>query len=499
MPRSNPARSDYCATRHLLRHLNDARQLRRNPLVRDALETRSEARALERIGARVARALAAMDGRVPCKRTWQGARQLAILVRVDLGRHAAARVAADLGLSARQFHRERRRAHARFLQAYRIAEYGPAGVEAPLAERLLERAAGLADSGEIASARAILNDIAGSGGDPDARGAALVKLAEIDAWAHRLDDARERLRSAEAVLAEAAPSLRRRDELDDAYAAAALGVRWYAEGPAVVEREAERLTLRGRRVTLVRAAAAVRAGESATAARLLHTIDAAGATPDVAVDVLTLEAELADFTDEDPLRSERLLTQAIALARRHGYHGRELYALHQLYSTRWMRSRDVAVRGAYRRLVDGTDRTLPARLRASLAFCAADIEVAIGHPRRALQAARTAAAVSTNAYEALSANALGAGALLRLGRTAEAGVQAAASAEAARSARHLRIVSLAQRISAQALLAQGERRAARLAIEESIDCARRFSSVHVLNQARAVLGRITGRAVMPSR
>jgi hypothetical protein len=498
VPRSDPARSDYCATRHLLRHLNDARQLRRNPLTRDAFAAGSEAGALETVGARVARALAAMDARVPCERRWQSARQLAILMRVDVRRHAAVRVAADLGLSARQFYRERRCAHARFLQAYRSAERAVVTFEAPLAERLLERASGLADSGETASARAILGDVAGSGGDPDARAAALVKLAEIDAWAHRFDGAHERLRAAGAVLAES-PAPRRRKELDDAYAAVALGVRWFAEGPAAVEREAKWLTVRGRRVTLTRAAAAVRSGESATAARLLRTIDAAGATPDIAIDVLTLQAELADFTDEDPLRSERLLTQAIDLARKHGYQGRELYARHQLYSTRWMRSRDAGVRAAYRQLVDGADRALPARLRASLAFCAADIEVAIGHPRRALQAAEAAAAASTNAYEMLSANALGAAALLHLGRVADAGTQAAAAAEAARSARHLRVVSLAQRISAQALLARGERRAARQAIEESIDCARRFSSVHVLSQAQAVLGRITGRAGMPVR
>ena len=100
---------------------------------------------------------------------------------------------------------------------------------------------------------------------------------------------------------------------------------------------------------------------------------------EIAVEVLTLKAEIADFTAADPLLSERLLVQAIALARKHGLYGRELYAKYQLYSTRWMHSRTSRDRSAYRRLVDRTDRALPPRLRSALAFCTADIEVAIGH------------------------------------------------------------------------------------------------------------------------
>ncbi|MDB5073777.1 MAG: hypothetical protein JWM87_4888, partial [Candidatus Eremiobacteraeota bacterium] len=34
MPRADPTRSAYCASRHLLRNLDDAAELRRNPLVR---------------------------------------------------------------------------------------------------------------------------------------------------------------------------------------------------------------------------------------------------------------------------------------------------------------------------------------------------------------------------------------------------------------------------------------------------------------------------------
>lgn len=496
MARSDPTRSDYCATRHLLRHIREPQQLRRNPLARAAFVGRSADAALRAISGRVSRALAAMDAEQP-ERAGLSSRRTAILLRVDVGRHDPAVVAADLGLSVRQFHRERRLAHDRFLAAFRAS--APAvqamTVDGDIAVRLVGCAVSLADSGETASARAILHDVVGSGGDAAVRCEALTRLAEIDAWAHRLDDARTHLQAADAVLA-AAPTLcpDERARLRDGSDAVALCLRWFARGPADVERDSDGRFF-GVRTTLVRAAAAIRAGESAHAARLLRRVDdaeCAAPGPDVAVDVLTLRAELADFTAEDPRVSEELLTRAVALARTHGFGGRELYAKHQLLSTRWMHSRDARDRSAYRRLVDRHDRLLSPRLRSYLAFCAADIEVALGHPGRALEAARAAARVSTNAYEMLSARGLAAGALLRLGRIADAGTQAALAAEAARSGGHARVLSLAQRISAQAFLAQGNRRAARSAIEESIECARRFSSAHVLAQARVVLGRVTG-------
>ena len=40
MPRADPTRSDYCASRHLLRNLDNAAELRRNPLVRDVFHGR---------------------------------------------------------------------------------------------------------------------------------------------------------------------------------------------------------------------------------------------------------------------------------------------------------------------------------------------------------------------------------------------------------------------------------------------------------------------------
>ncbi len=318
----------------------------------------------------------------------------------------------------------------------------------------------------------------------------------------RLDAARVNLAAASSVLAAAALPADERRRLQDMHNAVELCLRWFAEGPTAVNRDRADCVAAGStgssgdvRATLVRAAAFIRSGESGQAAQLLHRFgqDAAANGAEAAVDFLTLRAELADFNAEAPHVSEHFLAGAIDIARANGLGGRELYAKHQLFSARWMHSRSASDRDAYRRLVDRADRSLPPRLRSSLAFCSADIEVAIGHPQRALRSAEEAGAVSTNVYERLSARGLVAGALLRLGRVTDAGLQAAAAAEPARLAGHARVLSLAQRISAQAYLAQGNRRAARCAIEEALECARRFSSAHVLRQAQSVLGRVTAR------
>jgi hypothetical protein len=494
MPRSDPTLSPYCATRHLLRHLRDARELRRNPLAREAFAARDDDAALRAVTERVHRALRAMDARQHLARTWQGARQAAILLRVDVERHDPRLVAANLGLSTRQFHRERRLAHDRFLDAYRAeTPIRAATVDDQFAKRLLERAASLADSGEISSASAIFDDIARSGADVALRCEALGRIAEIDAWAHQLDRAGAYLRAADALLAGANLDAERGDGLRDANDAVALSLRWFVRGPEAV---GHALPAGGARATLVRAAAALRSGESGYASHLLRQLDAAAPalqSPDAVVDLLTLQGELSDFNAESPQLSEELFARAAGIAHAHGLHGRELYATHQLCLTRWMHSRDPRDRAAYRRLVDSTDRALPARLRSYLAFSAADVELAIGHPGRALASARAAAAVSTNRFERFSAQGLAAGALLRLGRIADAGAQAALAADAARAEGHPRVLSLAQRISAQAQLAQGNRRAARAAIDEAIEIARYFSSPHVLTQALAVRAKLSAR------
>ncbi len=495
MARSDPTRSDYCATRHLLRHLRHARELRRNPLAHDAFAAVHGDAALGAIASRVYAALRSMDARWPTAR--QHARYCALLMRVDVQRHDPARVASDLGLSTRQFHRERRVAHERFFEAYRATLPSALDGVPSLPHELVVHAAGLADSGEIASASALLDDVARNADAAD-RCAALVQLAEIDAWTHRLDRARAGVRAARDILLEIPAGEPRYEDLHDAYAALALLLQWFECGPSAVRArngDERAAALPGPRETFVRAAAALRSGEAADASRLLRRLNAVSRPLPIrlTVDLLTLQGEVSDYNAEDESVSERLFEHAEAMARANGLSGRALYATHQLALTRWAHTRSAFDRDAYRSLVDGVDRSLAPRLRSYLIFSSADVELAIGHPRRALRAAQTAASISTNHYETFSAQGLAAGALLRLGRVADAGEQAARAADAARKEGHARVISLAQRIQALAQLSQGNRRAALAAIEESIAYAKRFSSAHALAQTRAVLGRITAR------
>jgi tetratricopeptide (TPR) repeat protein len=96
--------------RHLLRHLDDARALRDNPLVASLFQRTppidDPLAVIRRIVARVAEELRerAADGHSPL----HAERQYQILVRADLGGELHKRVSADLGISPRLFYSERR-------------------------------------------------------------------------------------------------------------------------------------------------------------------------------------------------------------------------------------------------------------------------------------------------------------------------------------------------------------------------------------------------------
>lgn len=486
MARANPARSPYAATRHLLKHLRDPRELRRNPLARSEFFGQTHERAARAIAARVDAALDRIGD----------ARQLAILVRIDINGHDPRGVAADLGLSTRQFYRERRLALQAFHNAYLMPAHTCLHVESNDAPDLLTRATALADSGERSSALAILGDVLAGGANVTIGCDALLRVATIETWAHRFDAARTHLDACRELLSRSTAEPDAIERLDDGLAATALLVRWFDEGPSSLIKVRDDGKAQGDRTLLVRASAALRTGESSYASALLSRLTnqpRAVLPPEDAVDLLNLQAEFANFAFSDPSVGEDLFARAAAVASAHGLRGRALYSSHQLAVARWMHSGRPEDRRAYRRLADAVDLSLPARQRSILALVAADVEVAVGRPERGLAAARTAATLSTNRYEVASASALTAAALFRMQRVEDAVAEAALATETARAEGHARVLSLAQRICAQAHFVKGNRRAARSAIDESIECARRFSSPYVQAQAQAIRGRITGR------
>ncbi len=499
MPRSDPTRSDYCAGRHLLRNVGSVRQLRRNPLARRWFEAVSDdATALAAVSQAVWRALAQMDAEA-AERRWRTVRHSVILLRMDIGSETAASVGADLGLSERQLRRERSAAHRRFFVTFLSVD--PATtlrVRARTADLQIERAARLADSGEATSALAILDDVALRASDSAARCRALVRAADVDMELHRLERAKTRLAAAQRLILEDVVPSDARSPLVREHRAASLQRRWYETGPAAVA-----ATLEGShdpgdvgdpRLGMLRVCAALRGGDGKGARRLLGAArDAVERHADVGlgIDVLILEAELADFLDGDAALSERTFARVIETAGANGYGGRRLWATHLLAYTRWLHEPNSANRAAYRALVDRIDGGLPEQHRLMLYFSAADIEAAIGSPRRALDAARSALRLATNPYEAASAQALCAAALLRSGATAAAGRLAAETAGIGRAIGYRRVVSTAQRIAAEAALAHGDRRAARRAIDEAIACADGRTSLYVLARTYAVAARVT--------
>jgi tetratricopeptide (TPR) repeat protein len=113
------------AVRHLLRHIDDARALRRNPLVAAFFGKQDDRRldraALRHIRAIVQRVIDELSSEAAnCPREAESLRrQAAIISRCDLAGEPHQRVTADLGLERRQFYRERQRARARIETALR--------------------------------------------------------------------------------------------------------------------------------------------------------------------------------------------------------------------------------------------------------------------------------------------------------------------------------------------------------------------------------------------
>ena len=232
MPRADPTRSDYCASRHLLRNLEDVAELRRNPLVsdyfagaavaprrRDAAVHRA---ALGRIRDAVRCALARCSDHANERGHVALGRMHVVLLRCEIDDQPLPVVAAELGLSERQARRERRAAHGAFVRAFRAAACDAARAPSTAAAMVsdvgtvrLAEAVELHELGQGAIAQAAFASIAAGAPDAALRIEALCLAAEseLDALRHAAADAH--LAHARAVLHG------RARELDDEAARAA--------------------------------------------------------------------------------------------------------------------------------------------------------------------------------------------------------------------------------------------------------------------------------------
>jgi len=220
MPRADPTRSPYCASRHLLRNLDNAAELRRNPLVRacfapDAARRDAGAnrRALETVRGLVHASLVRFRDR-PGNAAARGSlgRMHAALLRCEIDKQPLSVVSAELGLSDRQVRRERRAAHDAFLSAFDDVAFDapPRAVVHDTATLRLAEASELHEVGQSALATTACEAIAAAAPDPQRRIEALCLAAEIDLDAARFGAAAARIDEAHAIAG------LRADELTDA-------------------------------------------------------------------------------------------------------------------------------------------------------------------------------------------------------------------------------------------------------------------------------------------
>lgn len=167
--------SQFAELARLLRRLDDPESVRRSPLVRVAFgETHAENDLVEddlallRIRAAVLSAVATLDTELNARNV-HFARQRAIVTRCDLRGEKHATVAADLGVSLREFYRERRRAFERLLANLEsnLCELHPPVRTLPTRFELeLDRVANFRLVGAFGAAFALLERIANEAADP---------------------------------------------------------------------------------------------------------------------------------------------------------------------------------------------------------------------------------------------------------------------------------------------------------------------------------------------
>ena len=228
MPRADPTRSDYCASRHLLRNLENAAELRRNPLVREYFaggargasqrrDAAADGGALEQIRSDVRTSLARSSDHIGrCTHVALG-RMHGALLRCDVDHQPLTAVAAELGLSERQLRRERRAAHDAFVRALRAGRReapAPATV-CDIATVRLAEAVELHELGQGVLAQSAFASIAANAPEAERRIEALCLAAEAEFDTLRHAAAAAHLADARTII------VRYSRELDDEAARAA--------------------------------------------------------------------------------------------------------------------------------------------------------------------------------------------------------------------------------------------------------------------------------------
>ncbi len=205
MPRADPKKSAYCASRHLLHHLEDASELRRNSLVSDCFATHNMSRfrpanedreALVAINLRVQKALVEAFAGPPEGLSFREVtRAHAVLLRCDMQGQSRVVVADELNISLRQLQTARRLGHHLFLRSL-LARHVPAEVRTSQSSLAIFEAVELAGRGEPRAALESLRTLVVQASDSEATIEALCEQADIEVRSLAFDRAAQLLEQA---------------------------------------------------------------------------------------------------------------------------------------------------------------------------------------------------------------------------------------------------------------------------------------------------------------
>lgn len=500
------------ACRHLLRHIGDARAFATNPLAAPVVAEfrREKAAAVNRRAANYVRSvLRAVANDLP-------ERQRIILTRCDLERQSHKRVAADLGLSMRQFYRERQaliESLAEILPERLRAHAASTASVVDVSALELARARTLQYGGDPTAATVLLRSIAESFDDPRVATEARAQLASLFVQHNRFADCRVELSAMRSYLAQCRA---KPEDLDWCAERIALERRYLLEcsGSQHEARRLDEVALPrverlmqnddpGSRELAVRAftAAARRefmSGELQRAKSELESISAivtAGGIPaDARVMSMVLYAiVLATMRTESTVASS-LLSDAGAIAVRHGLSELALIAA-------LGRSIDDEMRGAPASALALMHSILPLAKRSAsplnhvhVCLRLADLEAGHGKPQAALLFLDEARAhITYGCYNWIYAELLTGQALLLTGAAADARTHAEQAVAAAAEQQNRRVEGIALRVLAEAHAALNARSAAIAAIEEAVSRLESNGYPLALFHAYRVAAALTGR------
>ncbi len=212
--RAQPAKSWDVAWRHLFRHIDEPKELRRNPIAREFLGNGARAGECDDASVRLIRAfiLEMLDRDELCNlslgKAERARRRRAIVEANILGHRPARAIAAELHISRMQLYRERRAICERLARSLVRAKHRALRIQLTDAESAaIARAKALVGQYAIERALLLTNDVACSSAAPSARIEALCTGADALTAELAFDAAQSRLNAARTIISDNAVQL----------------------------------------------------------------------------------------------------------------------------------------------------------------------------------------------------------------------------------------------------------------------------------------------------